>query len=84
MALRGISFTLLTEALGFYLKKNAFKTSINKSMIEIDNIGKQNLANIVTTNCEDLKHLGGHHIGDIFENITTILVGLAISFAFSW
>lgn len=53
-------------------------------MIEVDNFGKQNLANIVTTNCEDLKHLGGHHIGDIFENTTTVVVGLAIAFAFSW
>lgn len=47
-------------------------------------MGKQHLANIITTNCEDLKHLGGHNIGDMFENLTTILVGLAIAFAFSW
>lgn len=53
-------------------------------MADIDSYGAQNLGHIVTTNCEDLKHLGGHHLGDIIENTTTILVGLAIAFAFSW
>lgn len=33
VSLRGVSFTHLTESLGFYLKKKAFETSINKSMI---------------------------------------------------
>jgi ABC-type transport system involved in cytochrome bd biosynthesis fused ATPase/permease subunit len=82
--LRGISFTYLTENLGFFLKKSAFKVSINKSMVDIERIGAQTLAYIITTNCEDLKHLGGHFIGDILENLTTIVVGLAIAFAFSW
>jgi ATP-binding cassette subfamily B (MDR/TAP) protein 1 len=82
--LRGFSFTQLTETLGFYLKKNAFKDSIAKTMTDIDRLGAQNLAYIITTNCEDLKHLGGFFIGDIIENITTIMVGLAIAFAFSW
>ena len=84
VALRGISFTHLTETLGFSLKKKAFKTSIHKSMVELDEYGPQQYAHIVTTNCEDLKHLGGHHIGDILENTTTVIVGLAIAFAFSW
>lgn len=66
------------------MKKSAFRTSVTKSMIDIDAYGAQNLGHIVTTNCEDLKHLGGHHLGDIVENATTILVGLAIAFAFSW
>ena len=28
--------------------------------------------------------MGGHHIGDMLENIVTVLVGLAIAVAFSW
>lgn len=82
--LRGVSFTYLTEVLGGYLKRTSFKTSINKNMVDIDKYGAQNLGHIITTNCEDIKHLGGHHLGDIVENATTILVGLAIAFAFSW
>lgn len=53
-------------------------------MVELDNYGPQQYAHIITTNCEDLKHLGGHHIGDILENTVTVVVGLAIAFAFSW
>jgi ATP-binding cassette subfamily B (MDR/TAP) protein 1 len=53
-------------------------------MVEIERTGAQSLAYIINTNCEDLKHLGGHFIGDILENATTIIVGLAIAFAFSW
>ena len=30
--LRGVSFTYLTEKLGFFLKKNSFEKSINKNM----------------------------------------------------
>lgn len=84
VALRGVSFTHLTETLGFYLKKKAFKLSINKPMLELEDYGPQQYAHIITTNCEDLKHLGGYHIGDIIENATTVIVGLAIAFAFSW
>lgn len=49
--LRGVSFTYLTESLGYFLKKSSFKTSINKSMVDIDGYGPQNLAYIITTNC---------------------------------
>lgn len=63
--LRGVSFTYLTEILGGYLKRTSFKTSINKNMVDIDKYGAQNLGHIITTNCEDLKNLGGHHLGDI-------------------
>lgn len=49
--LRGISFAYLTEILGEFLKKSSFRTSINKSMVEIDNYGAQNLGTIITTNC---------------------------------
>jgi hypothetical protein len=49
--LRGVSFTYLTEDLGESLKKTAFKTSINKNMIDIDTYGAQNLGHIITTNC---------------------------------
>jgi ABC-type multidrug transport system fused ATPase/permease subunit len=84
MAFRGVSFVYLTENLGYYLKNKAFKVSINRPMKEVDEIGKQKLAHIVNTNCEDLKHLGGHHLADINENLMTILVGLGIAFAFSW
>ncbi len=34
-------------------------------MVDIDGYGAQNLGYIITTNCEDLKHLGGHFLGDI-------------------
>jgi hypothetical protein len=34
-------------------------------MVDIERLGAQNLAYIITTNCEDLKHLGGYFIGDI-------------------
>lgn len=53
-------------------------------MAEIDDYGAQNYAHIITTNCEDLKYLGGHNIGDMVENITTVLVGLIIAFFFNW
>ena len=84
VALRGVSFTHLTETLGYYLKRKSFRTAINKPMVELDEYGPQQYAHIITTNCEDLKHLGGHHIGDMLENLVTVLVGLAIAFAFSW
>lgn len=57
---------------------------MNKNMTEIDDYGAQGYAHIVTTNCEDLKHLGGHNIGDMIENIVTVLVGLIIAFSFNW
>ena len=82
--IRGVSFTYLTEKLGWILKKNSFEISINKNMSEIDDYGAQGYAHIVTTNCEDLKQLGGHNIGDIIENIVTVLVGLIIAFTFNW
>ena len=65
VALRGVSFTHLTQSLGHYIKKKSFKTAINKPMVELDEYGPQQYAHIITTNCEDLKHLGGHHIGDM-------------------
>lgn len=64
-ALRGVGFTFLTEKLGWMLKKNAFEKSINKQMVEIDEYGAQNYSHIITTNCDDLKSLGGHYLGDI-------------------
>ena len=63
--LRGVSYTYLTEKLGWFLKKNSFEKSINKNMVEIDEYGGQNYAHIITTNCDDLKNLGGYNLGDM-------------------
>jgi ABC-type multidrug transport system fused ATPase/permease subunit len=51
MSFRGVSFVYLTENLGYTLKNNAFRVSINRPMKEVDEIGKQKLAHIVNTNC---------------------------------
>ena len=53
-------------------------------MSEIDEYGAQNYSHIITVNCEDLKPLGGHNLGDIIENLVTVLVGMIIAFSFNW
>ena len=53
-------------------------------MVEIDEYGAQSYAHIITANCEDLKPLGGYNLGDMTENIITVIVGLIIAFVFNW
>ena len=63
-SMKGVSLVYLNETLGYFLKDMAYSRSINKEMKEIDQIGKQQLAFLINTNCEHLKHLGGHHLSD--------------------